>query len=446
MFAISCRVPHWQTHDSYWRVYYNTKGGYLNTSFSLLPEYLKSCCDYSTHAIGKWHLGFNTISTLPTSRGFDTHLGYWNALEDNLHHKIYSAYDFQDQLEPAFQFDNTYSTDIFAQRAVDIITNHDEKPFFLYVAFQDVHFPTQAPQEYIDRYANATDGNTNRQIMIAQAAHLDDGIGRIIQALQSTNQIENTLIVFTSDNGGPTNNAQPTFADNFPFRGGKNTLFEGGTKVLAIVKGAGIKKTNYWSKEKMYATDWLPTLVSMASNGQDWRKFTKPGEPAFLEGDGVDMWKSISLGAPSARDYILLETSPADSADRGRGDAIIIGDWKLMKIIDNDLNAAQDGWYPPPGEDISTVKYSIACASDNQYQTGDSPRPKQCQETWCLFNLVEDPCEYNDVAIYHAEIVSQMMAKLQILQGTAVQEGAFGVDPVIIEVDGQRVWRPSDLA
>jgi arylsulfatase B len=95
-----------------------------NTSFTLLPQYLKNCCNYSTHIVGKWHLGHGSVAALPLSRGFDTHLGYWFGVEDHFRHRIYGGYDFQEQLDVATSYKNTFSTPIFTQRAIDIMTTH----------------------------------------------------------------------------------------------------------------------------------------------------------------------------------------------------------------------------------------------------------------------------------------------------------------------------------
>jgi hypothetical protein len=88
-------------------------------------------------------------------------------------------------------------------------------------------------------------------------------------------------------------------------------------------------KTGYTLHEKVHATDWLPSLVSMATGGQDFRKFAPAGEPPYLLGDGIDVWATLSTGAPSPRDWLLLETHPA--AHTVHGDAIIVGDWKIYR-------------------------------------------------------------------------------------------------------------------
>lgn len=196
---------------------------HLNTSFTLLPQYLKACCNYSTHLSGKWHLGQNTLSTLPIHRGFDSHIGYWSGAEDHINHTTYGAYDFTDSsgsgVAPAAQYNGSFSAPIFAQRAVELIEAYgpggamagSSQPLFLYLAFQDVHWPLQAPKAYLDRFANSTGGNAARQAVAAMAAFLDDAIGNVTAALSSAGIADDTLIVFISDNGGPQNSNEGSF-------------------------------------------------------------------------------------------------------------------------------------------------------------------------------------------------------------------------------------------
>jgi arylsulfatase A-like enzyme len=177
----------------------------LNLSFTLLPEYLKKCCGYETHMVGKWHLGQNVMKSIPIGRGFDTYLGYWCGAEDYYLHNIKGAYDLNDdvagvgaaaKLRPAAEFNNTYSTPTFTARAVSIIekyTPDSTAPFFLYLPYQNVHWPLEAPQEYVDMYANTTGGNHARNYVTAMAKIMDDGIGNVTTALKKQGLFEETL-------------------------------------------------------------------------------------------------------------------------------------------------------------------------------------------------------------------------------------------------------------
>lgn len=179
---------------------------HLRTDVTLLPEYLKKCCNYSTAMVGKYHLGQGSLSQLPTSRGFDSYLGYLTGAEDHVTHETTGAYDFTEGVRPAIQYRGNWSTQIFADKASEIIRNFDKESssLFLYLAFQDVHWPLQAPPEYFSEFngkvGNVT-GSLERQWVCAMASFLDTGIGQVVQSLKDANMYDDTLLIFVSDNG-----------------------------------------------------------------------------------------------------------------------------------------------------------------------------------------------------------------------------------------------------
>lgn len=433
-------------HTGVFKAYnYRTRNGHLNTSYTLLPAYLKSCCNYSTHIIGKWHLGLSTIETLPTSRGFDTHFGYWLGVEDHIRHRTYGAYDYNDQLRIATELNGTWSTPTFTSKAIEIFetAKTSDQPFFLYLSFQDVHWPVQAPDSFIEQFANSTGGDRIRQRVCAMAAHLDEAVGNVTAALRSAGLEEDTLIVFSSDNGGPTNKDEMTSSNNYPLRGGKSTLWEGGNRVVGIVKGAGITNAGSISTDKMHMSDWLPTLVAMATGSDNWEKYIPAGEAPFLLGDGVNMWPSLSQGVKSARDWILLETHPTEAAERYHGDALIVNQWKIVRYVDSTSNKIQNGWHAPRGQDPSVTPYTVQCGGDPPLKVNRT----ECIAEYCLFDLSSDPCEFHDVARRHPEVVQMMLTRLKAFQDTAVDKiSVEGYLPLVVTLDsGSRVWQPCDI-
>jgi arylsulfatase B len=450
---------------------YRTRNLNLNSSFSLLPTYLKNCCNYSSHIIGKWHLGFSNVSYLPTSRGFDSHFGFWYGVEDHSRHRIYGGYDFVDQLDVAHEYKGQYGDDLFADKAVEFLKDHatrseEDNPFFLFLSFQNIHWPLQAPEEFVSLCENNTGNSFARKMVCAMGKQLDAAIGRVTTALDELKLWENTFLVFTSDNGGPTNRDEATESNNYPLRGGKNTLWQGGNRIPTIIKGKGIEKKNYSNKELFYAADWLPSLVSMASEGQgqDWQSFKPIDDPPFQVGDGLNLWSSLSKGDSSSRDFILLETHPKEAINRTRGDALILGDWKIVRVTDTLNNQMQDGWFAPPGEDFQTINYSIRCDSGASLKEGKSRPAGQCQSAWCLFNLREDPCEYHDVSRTNPAILQSLVEKLEEFQATAVlDEGVYDCLPALVTLEvgeqggrqgggeageaeeTEQIWRPCDL-
>ena len=153
-------------------------------------------------------LGDNTLAALPVSRGFDASLGFWSGGQDYLTHWDVNSggYDMMENTTIRGDLNNTWTTEIFAQHAVDTISRFSpasDARLFLYLAFQNVHWPLMAPQAYVDRFAHTTGNNTARQLVCAMAAFLDDGIANVTAALKRAGIYDNTLIIVTSDNGGP---------------------------------------------------------------------------------------------------------------------------------------------------------------------------------------------------------------------------------------------------
>jgi len=409
----------------------------LPLNYTLLPAYLKKL-GYATHIVGKWHLGQNVLAALPLARGFDTHFGYWSGAEGYYTHDSHGAYDLADGLRTAFEYNNTYSTYAWTEKAVKVIKNSNTAvPFFLYLAYQNVHWPLEAPQKYMDRFANATGGNKERQLVCAMVAIMDESIGHVVQALKEKGIYENTLLVFSTDNGGPANGNEGTQSNNWPLRGGKSTLWEGGTRGIAAVRGAGIRQpAGTVSYGKMHVADWLPTLLHAASGNAGWFEANVPaGEPPYLLGDGIDVWDMLSSGAESPRDEIVQECHPG-GAHTGHGNSITVGRWKAVRAAM--VPGMEAGWNVPPGEEGHCIASQIKC--DPAGPPAHYSR-RQCMDQYCLFDVDADPCEYHDLAARHPQIVHRLTTRLQAYQATAVaQVVAEGCDPVITN----GAWRPCD--
>ena len=217
-------------HTGVYTPWQSNTNDHLNLSYSLLPTYLQNCCGYETVQVGKWHLGDNSLAALPVSRGFNASLGFWSGGQDYVSHWDVNSggYDMMENTTIRVDLNGSWTTEIFAQHAVDTIGRFSpasDARLFMYLAFQNVHWPLMAPQSYIDRFAHTTGNNTQRQLVCAMAAFLDDGIANVTAALKRAGIYDDTLIIFTSDNGGPTHGDEGTQSNNYPLRGGKNTLF-----------------------------------------------------------------------------------------------------------------------------------------------------------------------------------------------------------------------------
>ncbi|KAJ9457877.1 Arylsulfatase [Diplonema papillatum] len=399
----------------------------LNITWKLMPQYFAEQ-GYDTHMVGKWHLGQNVLASLPTGRGFQTYLGYWSGSQDYYTHSTNHVYDFQEQTETAFQYNGTYSTYIFTDRAVRILkeqyANESSNPFFFYLAYQNVHWPLEAPEEFMQQCAEIPD--KQRQTVCALALALDQGIGNVTQALADIGKLDDTIVVFSSDNGGPSNGYEGTQSNNYPLRGGKATLWEGGTRLDGCIRGPGLRKGAVWDG-LMHTTDWLGTLLDAVGA-------TPPSPPQ--PGDGMSVWSSLAeVNNTSPRTWLLYETHPNFADPIVHGSAYRRADG--MKIIwtGPETPAMEEGWFPPSGQNPATVKYSVDC--------GPPPsKASNCSNTWCLFNVTADPCEYLDLAGQYPDVLASLVSELEVYQKTAVPlVSGQGCKPII---DAQGAWRPCD--
>jgi arylsulfatase A-like enzyme len=290
----------------------------LDTEERLLPQCLREA-GYKTAIIGKWHLGHADKKWWPRQRGFDYQYGAMIGELDYFTHSEHGVLDWFRDNEPVKE--EGYTTTLLGQDAVKLITEHDtSRPFYLYLAFNAPHTPYQAPQEYIDKYKEIAD--PTRRTYAAMVTCLDDEVGKVVAALEKRNLREKTLILFHSDNGG-TNN--PMFAgvmadvskikipcDNGPYRDGKASLFEGGTRVCAFANWPGKIKPGAVDG-MIHVVDTFTTVAKLAGAS------TAGCKPL----DGLDVWDTISQGKPSPRQEIVYNVEPF------RG-AIRVGDRKLI--------------------------------------------------------------------------------------------------------------------
>lgn len=282
----------------------------------LLPQMLKDA-GYKTYMSGKWHLGHAKKEFWPNHRGFDSFYGATVGEIDHFRHSSHGVNDWyrNDTAIEEDGFDNT----LFGAEAVRVVNAHDAKdPFFLYLAFTAPHTPYQAPQEYLDRYPSISD--PNRKAYAAMISVIDDEVGKLVAALDKRGLRDNTLIVFSSDNGGvrsslfsgDTKVTGDLPASNGPYRDGKGTLYEGGSRVVALANWPGRIKPGTID-QPIHISDWFPTFAKLAGGS------TEKCKPL----DGMNVWETVSTGAPSPRKEVLYNVDPL-------GGALSVGDWKLV--------------------------------------------------------------------------------------------------------------------
>jgi len=319
---------------------------------------------YVTGIFGKWHLGLIAAEYLPTHRGFDHQYGHYNGALDYFKHERDGGFDWHK--DDKVNHDEGYSTDLIGEHAAQFVTdNAGKRPFFLYVPFNAVHAPYQPPTNGTDEYPNL---NGDRQNYAAMLTSVDKAIAKIVAAVEQTGVRKNTLFIFSSDNGGP---APHNITDNGKYRGGKGGLYEGGVRVCAFVTWDGHIATHAKNTEPMHIVDWRPTLQKLCD--------AKP--TGNLPVDGLDIWPTLTAGAPTPHQTILLNTTPRASALRE-------GDWKLIVRRDE------------PADKKAAAKDKGGVAVE-------------------LYNLADDPYEKSDIADKHSDKVKELRKKLRELAAQA---------------------------
>ena len=231
----------------------------LSLKETTLPERLKSL-GYATCAIGKWHLG-QSAEYRPTKRGFDEFFGTLNNTPF-FHPTNFIDTRKSNEIE-AITDPSFYTTDKYAERAVDWLGSRKDEPWFLYLPFNAQHAPLEAPKKYLDRFPNLTD---KRKIFAAMMSAMDDAIGNVMATVRKMGQEENTLVFFIGDNGGPT---QSTTSNNGPLRGFKMTTFEGGPRVPFIAQWKGTLPAGKPYEKPVMNLDVLPTIIAAAGGKLD---------------------------------------------------------------------------------------------------------------------------------------------------------------------------------
>jgi arylsulfatase B len=290
----------------------------LATDEWLLPQALREG-GYRTAIVGKWHLGHADRKYWPRQRGFDSQYGPLLGEIDYFTHSAHGTRDWFRDNRPVKE--SGYVTELLGAEASRLIESHDPRtPLFLYLAFTAPHAPYQASKEYLDRYAHLAD--SSRRAYAAMITAMDDQIGRVLRALEKRAMRDNTLIVFQSDNGGPrsakftgeVDMSKSTIpADNGPYRDGKGTLYEGGTRVVALANWPGRIAPGSVVNQPIHIVDMYPTLARLAG--------APLGKNKPL--DGVDVWPALGEGKPSPRHEVVYAIEPFRAAVRD-------GSWKLV--------------------------------------------------------------------------------------------------------------------
>ncbi|MEM6981196.1 MAG: sulfatase-like hydrolase/transferase [Planctomycetota bacterium] len=320
---------------------------------------------YQTHLVGKWHLGHGEDQFWPTEHGFDTFFGHTGGCVDFFTCQYGNQPDWyrgKELIETS-----SYATDVITDEAVRVIENTDRRqPWYIHLAYNAPHFgkgfdeQTQAPVNVMQPKLADLDkvsfiADPLRRSFAAKVIGMDASIGRILKALDKTQQADNTLVIFMTDHGG-----DPKYGgSNQPFRGGKATLFEGGLRVPCIVRWPGMTPANSVTDQVGSMLDWFPTFAEI-SGGK---------APTHLDGQSLSPLIT-SRNEPSLSDHrpIVWITGSHAELSRRSWRAIRSGRWKLIQAPD---------------------------------------------QTPMLFDVADDPFESNNLANIHPEIVERLQQEIK---------------------------------
>lgn len=301
------------------RTHITNNWGYLAPHAKLLPKLLKPA-GYHTAIVGKWHLGLSSPNT-PNERGFDHFHGFLGDMMDDYYNHRRHGNNYMRLNEKEIDPEG-HATDLFTQWAIDYIKDQakSSQPFFLYLAYNAPHTPIQPPVEWLQRVKKRETGiNDKRAKLVALIEHLDDGIGKVVTAIKDAGLSDNTLVIFTSDNGGQLR----VGANNGPLRAGKQDMYEGGIRVPMCAVWPGKIKPGSRSDRVALTMDLYPTMCEAAgakiAHEIDGRSIlptltgkSQPDEDRFLfwvrrEGGG---YGGRAYYAARYGDYKLVQNSP----------------------------------------------------------------------------------------------------------------------------------------
>ena len=395
---------------------------------------------HSDSSLGKWDLGMHKWEYTPTYRGFDTYYGFYNAAEDYYTHSVGASpfpnpdhpgrflhphgLDFRSNKDPVTDENGTYSTNLFTKAIQDAISSHDKdkKPFFVYGSYQSVHTPLQVPAHYMEGECSSI-SNEDRRTFCGMMQALDESIKNVTTTLKAKGYLDNTIIIFSTDNGGKT----AAGSSNWPLRGSKATVFEGGVRGFSFVWGNNLPKLDYDNTALMHISDWYLTIVEgiagLKLSSEDTEKL-----------DGYNMWPTITQDTPSPRSEILLQLNPPSytntEGNRKRGfvgqAALRSGDWKLI--------TGQAACTP--------AAFNINCPSGWVHKDGSVNMPPSNPSQVWLFNVTADPYEMKDVATTYPDVVSKLKQKLETYNATHIEQIDLPFDPKSDPIIFGGVWTP----
>lgn len=341
---------------------------------------------YYTGLIGKWHLGLIGKDYHPCCRGFNTFVGFRGGWSDYFHYKL----DRNGVPSPS---DGTYLTHVITEESIRFLQDNKDRPFFLHVAYNAPHFPYQCPESYVAPFRGKF--NPTLATLYGMIACMDEGIGKILDTLDSCGLSENTIVVFASDNGPQLSG--DTCRYNCYLHGEKGLAYEGGIRVPAVIRWPGHLAPDSRCHSFFHGIDWFPTLLAACN--------LELPESLFI--DGQNRLPDLAACRPFPPENHFWQWNRFTPVSKCNA-AIRQGKWKLV-------------WPPIPEAmeiprfviDLDEKVKTIDVLPDVPYSFNDSKRIIPKAGSPCLYNLEDDPFEQHNLAAQYPDIVHTMTAAFE---------------------------------
>lgn len=268
---------------------------------------------YKTAIYGKWHLSIEkkppeSLPYNPDKQGFDDYIVTYKPKSDQ---------------SP----DDAHNVEVITKKALQFLEQNRDNPFFLFVSHNTIHGPLKEKSDLVEKYRRKSDTeqHENNPVLGAMIETLDESTGRLLDKLEELRLVDNTIVIFFSDNGGLEEHAAKT-----PFRGGKATLYEGGIRVPLIVRWPGVVEKGSQSDAIVSSVDFLPTLNEIAGINKT----------TFENIDGISIFPVLSHTDKLNREAIYWHYPHYHSSGIAPSGAVRKGDWKLIEWYDTTIASA----------------------------------------------------------------------------------------------------------
>jgi arylsulfatase A len=359
---------------------------------------------YTTGLVGKWHLGAFDMRYHPLNRGFDETVCFRGGMHD--------YYDWRIEFNKTIvRSDGRYLTDVWTEEAIQFIQRHRNEPFFLHVTYNAPHTPLQAPDEDIQPFLESGDFNKGVSTIYGMLKRVDFGVARILETIQRYGLTENTIVMFTSDNGPQFggHGDECTTRFNCQLHGSKGSVYEGGIRVPMLLRWPGGIEGQREISEMVHFSDWFPTILSMAG----------VSTPPELQIDGVDVLPAIQGEKGKVctkRFWQWNRYTPLITCNA----AVRDGDWKLVRPAIAEAMEAPccDPWLRISMYEPERLIESGPITEPEPLRNVPDPLVPE------LYNIAEDPLEILNLADKYPDVAQRLLRDLEIWFDEVEQERA----------------------